>query len=245
MAIASTRSGSLDSAPGRPGSADHPPGGVSSRPRARRRHAELIVVGNGDRRTWHATVRVAARRRRRCPDETPVVAHYQARVGGDPSAAPLGPAWARSSQLTSCATAAPRCRFGPETGLHPAEPPVPAPAGRRAQGTTRLTRDARWAASTAVCPTAEALSCTAPGAAHISDRDATDDSCLLLIGSSDRLRARGCTAPSKTPSGLARSLPSSGRTHGCCPDTERRSSSSCVPGIRRPCASPATESPVG
>jgi MFS family permease len=34
-----------------------------------------------------------------------VVAHYRARVGGDPSAARPGPAWARSSQLTSCATA--------------------------------------------------------------------------------------------------------------------------------------------
>jgi hypothetical protein len=55
------------------------------------------------------------------------------------------------------------------------------------------------------------------------------------------LRARGCTAPAQTPSGLARSLRRSGRTHGCCPDTGRRSlaamrsrypSSMCVPGHR-------------
>ncbi|MEK6440934.1 trimeric intracellular cation channel family protein [Pseudonocardia sp. T1-2H] len=38
-------------------SADHPPGVVSARPRARGRHAELSVVGSGDRRTWHGAPR--------------------------------------------------------------------------------------------------------------------------------------------------------------------------------------------
>ena len=53
------------------------------------------------------------------------------------------------------------------------------------------------------------------------------------------LQVRGCTPPAKTPSGLARSLRHSGRVHGCCPDTGRRSlvamrsrypSSMCIPG---------------